>query len=59
MIYLTFNWDLGGDSVFLKVLDFSTKQGATVAREVRFRMDPQSFYDFRLSVVSANLPYSL
>ena len=47
-----FIWDLGGSSVFLKVLVFDHEQGNVVkAKEIKYRMDRISHYMFSVDLV--------
>jgi len=48
-----FIWDLGGNSVFLKVLVFDHEQDNMVkAKEIKYRMDKVSHYMFSVDLVS-------
>jgi len=61
MIELTthkFTWDLGGNSVFLKVLAFSDDKGLVTASELKYRMSRANQYTFTVEVVS-QYPFSL
>lgn len=49
---LNFSWDLGGHSVFLKLLQFKQGYSSLIVKEIRYRMTRESYYNFNVSIVS-------
>ena len=63
--FIPFNWEFGGEKVFLKILympksslkkKMTTQHEPTKMREFTFPMVKQNYYDFDYEIVSVNLP---